>query len=1564
MKKKYSISFLVKALLVLIVFVSVSKNAHAATVNITAGASNWSAITTGTGGGGLPGAGDNVVLATGAQVTINVANALCANLTFTAGVTATGITITGTNVLTVNSAVTMNTPSANVIYSINVGAGTFNAGSVSLLAVATAGRFTNITSTTGTVTVSGNITAAGTSSRFLFQGAGTLNIGGSLMTGTAGTLQRSTGTVNYNGTAQTVSNYAYFNLTISNSGIKTLAANTAMTGVLTIASGCTLAMVTFTITTPTGVVLETIGSGTGAIITSTNATAIITLGGTLSVTNSGATAITTGAVVGCGIALGANRTFNVAEDGSGTSSIDLTITGIISGGFTLLKQGGGELMLSGVNTFTGAITVENGTLLAGVNAPSGAAGAFGNATSTITLGNAATTTNNYAVALWLNGANSTMARTVTIANQPTTGGYNIGSNINSNTTLSGAITFNQPFTVTQVATSGTKLTISGGIVTATNSAKTITFDIAGDVLVGTGVIAQATGTTSLLKKGIGILTLSSANAYTGTTTISGGSLVAGANIAVSTAGPFGNSAAAIIMGDGATTTDAASPALLIGGAFTCARDVTITDNATSGTYSVGGSTANASSFTSASTITTSQPFSVTQITGGTLTLQGGITGGTAVAPAKLVTFNNVGGVTVNTTAISDGTGTISINKLNTGTLLLSLAQTFTGSATLTAGALSFSVANVINTASSFIINGGSINNTTGAGLTMTSTPITWGGSFALTGQSIQMGGAVTMTTDIQITVPTTVTLTIPGLINDAVHDLTKAGAGSVAFVSQAVQVHDLIISAGTLVSTSGDLSIAGDFSNSGTFTHNSGTVSFNGSGAHVINGSTTTAFNNVNTDLGCLLTAGAAATIAGTLIINDGTSFTAGAFALTVSGALTVGNGASGIFTISSATGTKTFNGAVTVQAGATWNNTAANAALTFVDNLTNNGTFNAGTGVHTFNSAGKTINGVLAIPNLTISAATTNNAVLTVTTALSGTSTLTQGTGAILYIGGTSGITGLAATANPNTVIYSANGAQTVKGVNYSTLHLMGSSTNIKTLATGTTAVTNLVISGTASATTVVALAISGDVTILGNGELIAAAFALTVGGTTTLGDGSLTAKLTISSATGTKSFNGDVVVNAGSLWGNAVNAALIFPGSLTNNGAVAAFSSGTNTHTFSGTNKTLNGLLAIQNVTVSGTVSNTGTLTVTGTLAGAGALKQDPGSILSIDVTPTITTLLAESVGNIVNYTSASAQTIKLANYYNLVFSGAGVKTTSSGTYNVLGYWSTTGGNAALNTNNTNLAAAGDILGAGNITMGSGTLSVGSAWANSGSFAAGTSTVNYNGTSSQTIGAINYNNLTVSGDKGAGVMTLATGTIGVLGNFNTATASNIASYVTTGNTVDFNGTGAQTIGSFNFNNVTVSNNKSGNATSFASATIGIAGALTVSGASNTSFVFTGSTFDYNGTGAQQVEAFNYENLTISNARGGAAVTFSTTGTIGISSVFDVTATGAVYTVTNSTVNYNGGGTQTIFAPFTYYDLVVSNAGVKNIVASTVVTCRTITIAGTAQITVPSTPNPLVVTL
>jgi hypothetical protein len=179
------------------------------------------------------------------------------------------------------------------------------------------------------------------------------------------------------------------------------------------------------------------------------------------------------------------------------------------------------------------------------------------------------------------------------------------------------------------------------------------------------------------------------------------------------------------------------------------------------------------------------------------------------------------------------------------------------------------------------------------------------------------------------------------------------------------------------------------------------------------------------------------------------------------------------------------------------------------------------------------------------------------------------------------------------------------------------------------------------------------------------------------------------------------------------------------------------------------------------------------------------------------------------------------------------------------------------------------------------------------------------------------------------------------------------------------FNGTAAQATGNaiVAANNITISNTT---AAVTATSSITASGVVTINPSANLSLgattlslsgagtpivnsgTFTAgtSTVNYtNGSGAT-IAALNYYNL---NGTGGNR-TLSSTGTIGVASSF--TPGSGTYTVSNSTVDFNGTGDQTIPA-FTFYNLVVSNTGIKKILASITVACQTIDIGDNASVEV-----------
>lgn len=193
-----------------------------------------------------------------------------------------------------------------------------------------------------------------------------------------------------------------------------------------------------------------------------------------------------------GIALG-NRT--VAFDGTGNT----TATGVISGTGTVTKSQSGTVQLNAANTYSGGTTVSGGTLSTNNNS------GFGTGTVTLSGGTIAST-----------AANS-IPNILTLA---------------GNSGISGLTTTN---TLTQSGANRTLnlagSTLAGGLnLSENNTGRTLTTRVDSGTSTISGVIANGgTGAGSLTKSGFGTLTLSGANSYTGTTTVSEGTLQLGAS---------------------------------------------------------------------------------------------------------------------------------------------------------------------------------------------------------------------------------------------------------------------------------------------------------------------------------------------------------------------------------------------------------------------------------------------------------------------------------------------------------------------------------------------------------------------------------------------------------------------------------------------------------------------------------------------------------------------------------------------------------------------------------------------------------------------------------------------------------------------------------------------------------------------------------------------------------------------------------------------------------------------------------------------------------------------------
>ncbi|MDO8544212.1 MAG: autotransporter-associated beta strand repeat-containing protein [Opitutaceae bacterium] len=601
------------------------------------------------------------------------------------------------------------------------------------------------------------------------------------------------------------------------------------------------------------------------------------------------------------LALGINQSWTAGSTGNlsfssavslGTRTLTLTgsstgignISGLISGTGAIVKSGTGIWALSGANTFSGTTTVSQGTLQIDSNAPSGSAGALGNATSAVTLNDAGTGANNTALLIGTDGV--TIGRTITGANAGT-GTTSLGGNLTSGVgTFSGAITLNKSASLTADGTSN------------------VTFS---SVIGGTGA--------GITKTGIGTVTLSGSNTYTGATTISQGTLQLNANAPSGAAGTLGNASSAVNIND--SNTSANNTALMIGAnGVTVARDINVVNFGT-GVTTLGGN-----------------------ITSGSGTFSGGVT------LNKSAALNADGTSTIDFTGVVSGTGNITKTGDGTVTLGGSGANLFLGTATVNAGTLALAkTGGALAINGNIIIGDGSGTDTVrldGANQIASTSTVTLNDSggtptLNLNGYSQTLGSISSANTGAQVLLgspgsATTLTVgdasstTFAGVIsggNNAA--LTKTGTGSVTLSGANIYAGATNITSGVVsvqnnsglgATTTGTFVTSGaELQLSGGLTIGGEALSINGAGG----GGTAGALNNVagSNTFGGVVTIASASTIknsaAGTtLTLSGGTSSANNALTIAGAGNTTIsGNIANGTGTLTKAgSGTLTFSGA------------------------------------------------------------------------------------------------------------------------------------------------------------------------------------------------------------------------------------------------------------------------------------------------------------------------------------------------------------------------------------------------------------------------------------------------------------------------------------------------------------------------------------------------------------------------------------------------------------------------------------------------------------------------------
>ena len=481
------------------------------------------------------------------------------------------------------------------------------------------------------------------------------------------------------------------------SGTLTLDGSNTYTGSTTVSVGTldvTGSLASSVIGVSDGATLKVDGSSLG------DTTSAVTLTGTGDMILAGNETI--GSLAGAGTVT--NGGYTLTTGGNDTST---TYSGVASGTGGLTKAGSGTLTLDGSNTYTGSTTVSVGTLDVTGSLASSVIGVSDGATLKVDGSSLGDTTS----AVTLTGTGD-----MTLAGNET-----IGS-------LAGAGT---------VTNGGYTLTTGGNDTSTTYS----------------GV---ASGTGGLTKAGSGTLTLDGSNTYTGSTTVSVGTLDVTGSLASSV---IGVSDGATLKVDGSSLGDTTSAVTLTG-----TGDMTLAGNETIGSLAGAGTVTNG---------------------GYTLT---------------------TGGNDTSTTYSGVASGTGGLTKAGSGTLTLDGSNTYTGSTTILAGILEISADSGIgNSSGGLILNGGTLAITDDISSSRTV-------SLGANNGTIDTASAKT--------------LSLSNVISGS-GSLTKAGSGTLKVTATNTYSGGTTISAGTFNldgSVSSDITVAaagtitGDGSTSGTLT--------------------------------------------------------------------------------------------------------------------------------------------------------------------------------------------------------------------------------------------------------------------------------------------------------------------------------------------------------------------------------------------------------------------------------------------------------------------------------------------------------------------------------------------------------------------------------------------------------------------------------------------------------------------------------------------------------------------------------------------------------------------------
>ena len=770
-----------------------------------------------------------------------------------------------------------------------------------------------------------------------------------------------------------------------------------------------------------------------------------------------------------------------------------------------------------------------------------------------------------------------------------------------------AVTVSGTVNVNSITFGGTGYTIGGTALTLTGTGGNITTTSAG------AISAPIAGSVGLTKLGASTLTLSGANTYTGTTTVSGGTLALGADNVIG-AGWFG-SGDATVSGSGildlGTFTDRVGVVTLQGSGQINGTGTLISNSrfTSSGVHIAGGFEMQSGSVSAI----LSGTFGLNKTTGGTLTLSGAntYTGLTTVSDGTLAygasNVIGIGKVTVSGTGILDlgaftdtvstvtlqggqitGTGTlttdgsfelqsgsvnailagggIALNKTTTGTVTLSGANTYTGLTTVSAGTLAYGASDVIGTGDVTVSGTGIL--ALGASRTDTVGTVTLSGTGQITGSGTS---TLTSTGTFELQAGS-----VSAILAGAV-PLNKTTAGTVILSGANTYTGATSISGGTLQignGTSGSLNgTAGTAltfqSNGGTFrvmeaagsSQGMGTLTFSaGGGSSTVNSTYagTPGANVTTLTFSSLATRGARAT--GNFEVSGGANGTDNRIVITAQAAGFIDRG----FYYNGADFAAMSSAGGYVRALAYGTDANAAAVDTFINNnhvkLTATPATRAGDTLRSLNLAGSGVgytmsSGSLNVPGILKSGGGTQGVI-------SGGTSVTTTSNAELVIRTDTASDLLAI----NTAIAGTSGGLTKTGAGTLTLGGANTYTGATSVVEGTLAY------GASDVISTGAVTVNGSTAILDLG-----AFSDSVGTVTLSGGGSIT-------GTGTLTSTGSFAMQSGSVSANLAGSAALTKATSTDTVTL----SGNNSYT-GGTTLTL-GTLALGSANA---IGNSGTIT-----------------------------------------------------------------------------------------------------------------------------------------------------------------------------------------------------------------------------------------------------------------------------------------------------------------------------------------------------------------------------------